>query len=319
MNRRIVIPGGSGAVGQLLARHFHRSGDRVTVLSRRPLATAWRTAAWDGREFDGSDIVINLAGRSVDCRYNAANRREIMSSRVDTTHEVGRAIAEAQRTPKVWINASTATIYRHAMDRPMDEATGEIGGKEGGTMSTWKFSIDVATAWERAFFEARTPGVRKVALRSALTAIPGMSWLGKLTRLAKFGLGGAAGAGNQFVSWIHETDFIRAVEFLIEHEEIDGCVNLASPNPLPNVEFQRALREALGVSFGPRLPEPLLRFGAAMIGSEAELILKSRYVVPRRLLDAGFEFRFPTWPEAARELLWRPSGYGVALSSATRR
>jgi uncharacterized protein (TIGR01777 family) len=295
------------------------------VLSRRPQATAWRTVQWDGktqgawtREIDGADVVINLAGRSVDCRYHAANRREIMNSRVDSTHAVGQAIANAVHPPAVWLNASTATIYRHTLagpaDRPMDEATGEIGGKEGGSMATWKFSIDVATAWERAFFETRTPGVRKVAMRSALTAIPGVSWLGKLTRLARLGLGGAAGAGNQFVSWIHETDFIRAVEFLIEHEEIDGCVNLASPNPLPNAEFQRAMRDALGVRFGPRLPESLLRFGAMMIGSEAELILKSRRVVPRRLLEAGFEFRFPTWPEAARELLWSPrQSSGVTL------
>lgn len=313
MTRRIVIPGGSGAAGQLLARHFHRRGDSVTVLSRRKLQTAWRTVQWNGatlgpwaREIDGADIVINLAGRSVDCRYNDANRREIVNSRVQSTRAVGLAIAAAKRPPAVWFNASTATIYRHALDRAMDEATGEIGGSEIGAMATWKFSIDVATAWERAFFEARVPGVRKIAMRSAMTAIPGVSWLGKLTRLARFGLGGTAGDGRQYVSWIHETDFIRAVEFLIEHEDLAGCVNLSSPNPLPNAEFMRVLREACNVSFGPRLPDPLLRFGATLMGTEAELVLKSRRVVPRRLLEAGFEFRFPTWPEAARELLWHP-------------
>lgn len=318
MTRRIVIPGGSGAVGQLLARHFHRCGDRVTVLSRRKLDTAWRTVQWNGatlgpwaQEIDGADIVINLAGRSVDCRYHEANRREILNSRVHSTIVVGQAIAAAKRPPAVWLNASTATIYRHALDRPMDEATGEIGGSEGGAMATWKFSIDVATAWERTFFETRVPGVRKVAMRSALIAMPGASWLGKLTRLTRLGLGGAAGNGKQYVSWIHETDFIRAVEFLIEHEEIGGCVNLSSPNPLPNTEFMRALREACGVSFGPRLPESLLRFGAAMMGTEAELVLKSRRVIPGRLLEAGFEFRFPTWPEAARELLWQPDRAGL--------
>ncbi|MEP6963077.1 MAG: TIGR01777 family oxidoreductase [Acidobacteriota bacterium] len=321
--RRIVIAGGSGAVGTVLARYFHRLGDSVTVLSRRPQATAWKTVWWDGAslgdwagEVDGADVVINLAGRSVDCRYTIANRREIMNSRVASTRVVGRAIAAAARPPAVWLNASTATIYRHSLDRAMDEATGEIGGREGAPMSTWKFSIDVATAWEKAFFEAPAPGVRKVALRSAMTAIAGVSWLGKLSGLAKLGLGGAAGAGTQYMSWIHETDFIRAVEFLIAHAELSGVVNVCSPHPVPNAEFMRALREACGVSFGPRVPEWMLRIGSVMIGTEAELILKSRRVVPGRLLAAGFQFRFPTWAEAVRELLWRPSR--VAVSSGLR-
>ena len=319
--RRIVIPGGSGAVGQVLARHFHRRGDRVTVLSRRPQKTAWKTNWWDGatfgdwaKEIDGCDVVINLTGRSVDCRYTLENRREIMNSRVDSTRIVGRAIQEAMRPPTVWLNASTATIYRHALDRDMDELTGELGVNEGGGMSSWRFSIQVATAWEKAFFGVDVPGVRKVALRSAMTAIAGTSWLGKLTGLARMGLGGAAGPGTQYMSWIHETDFIRAVEFLIAHEEIDGPVNLSAPSPMPNAEFMAAIREACGIWFGPRLPEWMLRVGSVLMGSEAELILKSRRVVPRRLLDAGFEFRFPTWPDAVHELLWHPGSAGVLAS-----
>jgi len=321
MVRRIVIPGGSGAVGQLLARYFHRRGDKVVVLSRRAWNTAWRTVQWDGttlgpwsREIDGADIVINLAGKSVDCRYNLQNRREILNSRINSTRAIGEAIAAAKRPPSVWINASTATIYRHALDRGMDETTGEIGGHESGRMATWNFSIDVATSWERAFFEMRVAGVRQVATRSALTAIPGASWLAKLTRLARLGLGGTAGNGDQYVSWIHETDYIRAIEFLIAHEDVDGVVNLSSPHPLPNAEFMRALREACCAPFGPRLPEKLLRLGAMIMGTEAELILKSRRVIPSRLLDAGFEFRFSTWPEAARELLWRPGLCGAPAS-----
>jgi uncharacterized protein (TIGR01777 family) len=316
--RHIVIPGGSGAMGQMLARHFHRQGDRVTVLSRTPQVTAWRTLWWDGAtlgdwagEIDGCDAVINLAGRSVDCRYTIANRREILNSRVDSTRVVGRAIAAAKYSPPVWLNASTATIYRHALDRDMDEATGELGGNEGGSMATWRFSIQVATAWEHAFFDSSAPGVRKVALRSAMTAIAGVSWLGKLTLLARFGLGGAAGQGTQYMSWIHETDFIRAIEFLLAHDEITGPINVSSPNPMPNALFMRVLREACGAPLGPRVPEWLLRFGSRLIGTEAELILKSRRVVPRRLLDAGFEFRFPMWPEAARELL----GYRKSTST----
>jgi NAD dependent epimerase/dehydratase family enzyme len=173
-------------------------------------------------------------------------------------------------------------------------------------MATWKFSIDVAKAWEKSFFETPIPGVRKVAMRSAMVAIAGNSWLGKLTRLARWGLGGPAGAGTQYMSWIHETDFIRAVEFLIAREDLDGAVNVSSPNPLPHAAFMRALRDACGLRFGPAVPVWALRLGSRMIGTEAELILKSRRVVPGRLLDAGFDFRFPTWPEAARELLWKP-------------
>jgi len=185
-------------------------------------------------------------------------------------------------------------------------------------MSSWKFSIHVATAWENAFFEANTPGVRKVALRSAMTAIAGVSWLGKLVRLARWGMGGAAGEGTQYMSWIHETDFLRAIEFLLAHTELGGPVNVSSPNPIPNAPFMQALRAACGAPFGPRIPEWMLRFGSGLIGTEAELILKSRRVVPRRLLDAGFEFRFPTWPEAARELLYSRNS-GTFLRSATVR
>jgi NAD dependent epimerase/dehydratase family enzyme len=187
----------------------------------------------------------------------------------------------------------------------MDEATGEFGGTEGGRMASWKFSIEVATAWESAFFAAAIPGVRQVALRSAMTAIADTSWLGKLAHLSRFGLGGAAGPGTQYMSWIHETDFILAVEFLIAHNDIAGPVNLAAPHPVPNDAFMQALREAAGVRFGPRMPEWMLRLGARLIGTEAELVLKSRRVVPGRLLAAGFAFRFPEWTEAVQELLWR--------------
>ncbi len=180
----------------------------------------------------------------------------------------------------------------------MDEATGEIGGGEQGAMPTWKFSIDVATSWERAFFETRVPGVRKVANPQRSHCYSRCKLVGQLAQLARFGLGGTAGTGEQYVSWIHETDFVRAIEFLIAHEDMSGCVNLSSPHPLPNAEFMRGIREACGAPYGPRLPEGLLRFGAALMGTEAELVLKSRRVIPRRLLEAGFEFRFPTWPEA---------------------
>jgi hypothetical protein len=254
---------------------------------------------------DGADVVINLAGRSVDCRYTPANRKEIMESRVNSTRAVGRAIAAAARPPAVWINASTATIYRHSLDREMDEETGELGGGEAGSQPTWKFSTDVAKAWEAAFFDATTPGTRKVATRSAIVMIPGASWLGKLTNLMRLGLGGTEGPGTQFMSWIHATDFSRAVEFLLARNDIEGAVNVCSPNPLPNREFLRLLRSAYGVRIGPPLPERVLRLGSILMRTEAELVLKSRRVVPGRLLDAGFEFAYPDWPSAIRDLARR--------------
>jgi len=310
--RRIVIPGGTGAVGQLLAGHFHGCGDQVTVLSRTPVRAPWSVVAWNGEELgewvkviDGADVVINLAGRSVDCRYTAAHRREIMDSRVNATRAVGRAIAEVSQPPAVWLNASTATIYRHSLDRAMDEATGELGGGEAGALPTWKFSTDVARAWEAAFFEAQTPRTRKVATRSAIVMIPGVSWLGKLTNLMRWGLGGTEGPGTQFMSWIHQIDFVRAVEFLIGRGDMEGAVNVCSPNPLPNREFLRVLRSAFGVHIAPPLPEWTLRVGSILMRTEAELVLKSRRVIPGRLLAAGFEFAYPDWPAAIRDLAGR--------------
>ncbi len=312
---RIVIPGGSGQVGQILARHFHNQGHAVTVVSRSAAATPWRTIPWNGRdlgswtqEIDGADVVINLAGRSVNCRYTDANRREIMDSRVLSTRVIGQAIAQASQPPALWMNASTATIYRHALDRPMDEATGEHGGTEPGTPPTWRFSIDVATSWEREFFAAATPGTRKIALRSAIIMSPDQGGaFSILLLLVRAGLGGKAASGDQFVSWVHDADFIRAIDFLIAHERLDGCINVCAPGPLPNREFMRALREAWGARIGLPATKWMLEIGAFFLRTETELILKSRRVVPQRLPDSGFEFCFSDWPSAARDLVsrWR--------------
>lgn len=218
------------------------------------------------------------------------------------------------------MNAGTATIYRHALDRPMDEATGELGGTEPDVPSTWRFSIDVATAWERAFFESNTPRTRKIALRSAMTMSPDPNGVfDVLLRLVRFGLGGSAGSGRQFVSWIHETDFIGAIEFLIAREEVSGPVNVCSPNPLPNSEFMRALRRAWGIPIGLPAAKWMLEIGAVFLRTETELILKSRRVVPGRLLDAGFEFRFPDWESAGLDLVrrWRRN-HSIQPPPATR-
>jgi uncharacterized protein (TIGR01777 family) len=313
--RRIVLPGGNGQVGNVLARHFHARGDSVVVFARRTAPAPWRVVPWDGvnlgawvNELESADVVINLAGRNVNCRYNAANRRSILESRVQTTKLLGTAISQPARPPRLWMNASTATIYRHALDRPMDESTGELGGREPNAPSSWRFSIDVARAWEESFFAPSTPKVRKVALRSAMIMSPDRGGIfDVLLRLVRFGLGGASGSGKQFVSWIHDVDFVRAIEYLIARDELDGPVNIAAPGPLPNREFMRALRQAWGISLGLPATEWMLEAGAVFLRTETELILKSRRVVPGRLLASGFQFEFPEWPAAARDLVekWR--------------
>jgi uncharacterized protein len=316
---RIVIPGGSGQVGQILARHFHGQGHAVTVLSRRAATELapipWQVVVWDGvtagdwvAELEGCDVCINLTGRSVNCRYNAANRREILDSRVVSTRLLGEVIAGLERPPAVWLNSSTATIYRHALDRAMDEFTGELGGGEVGAPETWRFSIEVAKAWEEAFFGTATPRTRKVALRSTMTFSPDARGVFDVfLGLVRVGLGGTQGRGTQYVSWIHEMDFIRAVELLIADQRLSGAVNLAAPNPLPNREFMRAMREAWGIGFGLPAAEWMIEMGTWMMRTESELVLKSRRVVPGRLLKVGFEFEYAEWPVAARELVarWR--------------
>ena len=312
---KIVIPGGSGQVGNVLARHFHGAGHDVTVLSRNPRPAPWRTVFWNGEclgdwayTLENADACINLAGRSVNCRYNAANRRAILDSRVRSTNILGKAIARLDHPPAVWLNAATATIYRHALDRPMDEATGELGGNEPGAPSTWNFSIQVAKAWEAAFFATPTPRTRKVALRSAMTMSPDRGGVfDVLLSLVRHGLGGTIGSGTQFVSWIHEADFCRAIEFLIAHPELDGTVNLASPNPVPNRDFMRILREAWGTRIGLPTTSWMIEIGTFLMRTESELVLKSRRVVPGKLLAAGFQFQFPEWQAAAKNLVeqWR--------------
>jgi len=307
---KIVIPGGSGQVGTLLARAFHGHGHDVVVLSRRPGARPWRVVAWDGanlgnwqREIDGCDVVINLTGRSVNCRYTAANREEILQSRVLSTRVVGQAIARATRTPRLWLQASTATIYSHRYDSPNDEHSGMVGGHESSAPASWRFSIDVARAWEGAFDDAATAGTRKVALRSAMTLSPDSGGVfDTLLGLARHGLGGTAGDGRQFMSWIHYQDFIAAVRWLIDRDDIEGVVNVAAPHPLPNGEFMRLLREACGVSFGLPATKWMLEIGAVVLRTETELILKSRRVVPARLLEHGFQFTYPDWRSAAPDL-----------------
>jgi len=310
---KIVIPGGSGQVGTILARQFAADGHDVVVLSRSPKRAKWRTVVWDGTtlgdwvaEIDAADVVINLAGRSVNCRYHARNRREIMDSRVLSTRAVGRAIATVAKPPRVWLQASTATIYAHRYDAPNDEETGILGGNEPHAPDTWRFSIDVARAWEDVAREAETPHTRQVLMRTAMVMSPDRGGVfDVLSGLVKKGLGGTIGDGRQFMSWIHDVDFTRAVNWLIDHSELSGPVNLASPNPLPNDEFMRTLREAWGIRFGLPATEWMLEIGTFFLRTESELVLKSRRVAPGRLRQSGFEFRFPEWSSAVRDLVGR--------------
>ena len=310
---KIVIPGGSGQVGTVLARAFHRDGDDVVVLSRRPAGQPWRVVMWDGttlgpwqQEIDGCDVLINLTGRSVNCRYHAANRREILTSRVQSTRVLGDAVMASSRPPRVWLQASTATIYAHRYDAPNDERSGILGGDEPNAPSSWRFSIEVARAWEAAFNSVRVDRTRKVTLRSAITLSPDRGGaFDTLLGLVRVGLGGRAGDGRQCMSWIHDEDFTAATRWLIDREDMEGAINVASPNPLPNAEFMRLLREASGMSLGLPATRWMLEIGAVLLRTETELILKSRRVVPARLLESGFRFRFPLWRNAACDLCRR--------------
>jgi len=312
---KIVIPGGSGQVGTVLARDFQNAGHEVIVLSRTPTAASWKVMNWDGATLgdwtsaiDGSDVVINLAGRSVNCRYTKGNREAILESRVRSTQVVGAAIAQAAKPPRVWLQASTATIYAHRYDAPNDEETGIIGGGEPNVPDTWRFSIDVATKWERTLNQAETPHTRKVLMRSAMTMSPDRRGIfDTLLLLVRFGLGGRAGSGRQYVSWIHDLDFIRAVRWIIEHDELAGPVNLAAPNPLPYSDFQRTIRAAWGMPLGLPATTWMVELGTRLMRTESELVLKSRSVVPGRLLKSGFKFKYPMWTGAAEDLCarWR--------------
>lgn len=246
-------------------------------------------------ELESADTVLNLAGRSVNCRYNEKNRADILNSRVNSTRILGHAIANCAKPPRVWLNSSTATIYRHAEDHPMDDETGEIGSG---------FSVGIALAWETEFFEANLPQTRRVALRTAMVMgpQPGGPFV-VFHRLARLGLGGTLGSGKQMVSWIHDEDFCRAIQWLIDRDDVTGPINVCAPHPVPNREFMREVRLAARAPFGLPATRWMLEIGAIFLRTETELPLKSRWVLPTRLQAAGFTFRHPTWSEAAIEIV----------------
>ena len=300
---KIVIAGGTGFCGRLLTAHFAACRHEVVILSRCLTQTPGAvTMLWDGETpgdwltaLEGADAVINLAGRSVNCRYRGDNCAAIYASRLDSTRAIGEAIAACAAPPSVWLNASSATIYRYAEDREMDEHSGEFGNG---------FSVDVCRRWERELFTASTPRTRRVALRSAMVfgPEPGGVW-DAFAELARFGLAGTMAGGRQFVSWIHSEDFSRAIEWIIAHHDLCGPVNVAAPFPLPNRDFLRAVRRAIERPIGLPSARWMLEAGAWLKGTETELLLKSRRFVPDRLLKSGFAFRYEHWPDAAAAIV----------------
>lgn len=325
---RILLPGGSGQIGTLLARHLQTAGHEITVLSRNPPprgGAPWRILPWDGRtsgpwaaEINRSDAVINLTGRSVNCRYTSENRREIIDSRTEPTRLLCRLIADSPTPPRLLLNASTSTFYRDAHDRPQDEFTGELGDlpTERGTREpaslpeTWSFSIRVAAQWEEALAAIPTPRTRKLRLRSSMVMSPDRGGVfSVLSRLCRLGLGGMQGPGNQFISWMHDEDYCRAIDLLLARPEIAdetaGVVNMTAPGAIENRHFLRILRRAWGQPLGLPAPRPALAAGALVMGTETELVLKSRWVMPTLLRRHGFQFQFPLWTDAAPNLVAR--------------
>jgi uncharacterized protein len=292
--KKIPLAGGTGFLGSFLASKFRSKDYSVTVISRRNGDVLWQDKQGLITALNGADVVINLAGKSVDCRYNEENKREILASRVETTKAIGEAIQKCSSPPRLWINSSTATIYRHAEDRPMTETDGEIGSG---------FSVNVAKAWEKAFFDFKVPGTRQIALRMAIVLGKEGGAMQPLKRMAQFGFGGKQGKGNQMFSWIHIEDVYRIIGFLMEHENLTGVFNCSCPNPVTNEVFMKTLRSKLNMKVGLPTPAWLLKIGAVMIGTETELILKSRWVVPDRLLTSGYTFAFPLLKDAFEDIL----------------
>lgn len=308
MKPKIVLAGGTGFLGTLLKEHFAARQFEVVVLTRRPhrRARRGREVSWDGEnlgawraELDGAYALVNLAGVSVNCRYHGRNRKLLLDSRLNTTRVLGEAVSECSEPPTVWLNSSTATIYQHTLKAAWDEA-GEIGGC---VEAKDFFSVHVATEWERVFNAAATPHTRKVALRSGMVlGCARNSVLPNLLKLARLGLGGRLAGGRQFVSWIHQEDFCRAVKWILEHEDLQGPINLTAPNPVVNAELMAAVRSVCHAPFGLPSPRWLLEIGALLMRTETELVIKSRRVVPGKLLDSGFVFRHPLLLPAIQNL-----------------
>ncbi len=301
--KKIILAGGNGYLGGVLAGYYRHIAEQVIILSRKPKVTEGnvKTVLWDGvtkgdwvKEMEGADVLINLCGKNVNCRYTAKNREEIIRSRVVPTALLNKVVGELSNPPALWVNITSATIYRHAEDFAQDETTGQIG---------YGFSIDVCRQWEESFFSECKVPVRKVALRMGIVLGRSDSVFPRLLNLVRLGLGGRQGNGQQYVSWVHEQDVARGTEWLLDHPELSGVINCTAPEAIKNTDLMHALRKSYGMPIGLPTPAWLLTIGARIIGTEAELILKSRWVTPKRLLDSGYQFLFTKADYAIDDIL----------------
>jgi uncharacterized protein (TIGR01777 family) len=302
---RVVLAGGTGFLGKALCEYFRHSAREIVVLSRKTHKPHYnvRYAQWDGKtvdgwaaELEGADLLVNLAGKNVNCRYTDANMRAIYASRLEPTVALGRAIAAAQHPPASWIQLASATIYRHAEDRAQDELTGELGSG---------FSVDVCKTWEASFRDSATPATKKVLLRVGIVLGPDEGAFPRLVNLVRLGFGGPQGDGRQMMSWLHVHDLCRIIEWAHQNAADGDIYNATSPGPLPNAQLMQTLRTLYGIPFGLPSPQWLLELGSRIIGTEVVLILKSRWVIPKRLLDRGFQFQFADAHAALADILWR--------------
>jgi uncharacterized protein len=294
MKMKVVIAGGTGFIGSFLTKEFNKAGHEVLVISRRAGTVRWTDFRGIRNALENADLLVNLAGKSVDCRYNARNKEKILISRTLTTKILGQAIEQCENPPTLWINSSTATIYRHAEDRTMTEADGDIG--DG-------FSVYVATQWEKTFFSFHLKQTRQIALRMAIVLGKTGGVIKPFLNLVRFGLGGRQGNGRQIFSWIHIADVFGVIQFVLENKELSGVFNCSAPDPVSNEMLMKSFREKTNTKVGLPSPDWLLRMGAVMIKTETELILKSRWVLPEKLLKAGYKFQYPSLNEALENIL----------------
>lgn len=292
--RKVVIAGGTGFIAEFFQKRFQESGYEVSIISRQKQHIHWDDKLSIQETLEDAELLINLAGKSVNCRYNETNKQEIMNSRVTTTKILGEAVQSCSNPPELWVNSSTATIYRHAEDRPMKEAEGEIGSG---------FSVDVATKWEDAFFSFELPKTRQIALRIAIVLGKGGGVMTPYRNLVRFGLGGIQGSGKQLFSWIHIEDLFQIILFLREKKQLSGVFNTSAPQPVTNRELMHTLRKKLNTPFGLPAPKWLLEIGSVFIRTETELVLKSRWVIPDRLEREGYNFRFKTLDHTLQDIL----------------
>lgn len=294
MRKKIVLAGGTGLIGQYLEQRYTKLGYEVLIISRQEQHIQWHQMKKIVEALNGAALLVNLAGKSVNCRYNEKNKNIIMNSRTETTRILGDAILKCEVPPKLWINSSTGTIYRHAEDRPMTEANGEVGSG---------FSVEVAKAWEGAFFSYELPQTRQVALRISIVLGKESEIVSIFKRLTRLGVGGKQGSGNQKFSWIHIEDVYRIIRYIEEEEMLDGVINCAAPNPVTNKQLMATLRKTLKMPLGISTPAWLLEIGAVLIRTETELILKSRWVAPEKLIKHGFKFKFAHLEEALQNVI----------------